>query len=221
MVRSFALQLKSLFENKLKSFPSYNLSSWYNHNISETAIPPRERRWSVWESIRTMRSGQCRKSQPKLPQTTWASLPWWWPWHEKQRASNQLCHQKENRCSESRSYNIILERLIAYHHGKNACRIHAYVSAMEKAYSEQALSAWASWARAKADWYDPAIAKKKTNFLAGGSMKRIKRTKVPGTRDAGGKAKGYSPSESNNIAVHLSISLNNYSKYIINNSWKR
>ena len=31
---------------------------------------------------------------------------------------------------------------------------------MEKAYSEQALSAWASWARAKADWYDPAIAKK-------------------------------------------------------------
>ena len=74
--------------------------------------------------------------------------------------SNRLRHQKENRCSESRSYNIILERLIAYHHGKNACRIHAYVSAMEKAYSEQALSAWASWARAKADWYDPAIAKK-------------------------------------------------------------
>ena len=31
---------------------------------------------------------------------------------------------------------------------------------MEKAYSEQALSAWASWARAKADWYDPTIAKK-------------------------------------------------------------
>ena len=27
VVRSFALQLKSLFENKLKSFPSYNLSS--------------------------------------------------------------------------------------------------------------------------------------------------------------------------------------------------
>ena len=74
--------------------------------------------------------------------------------------SNRLRHQKENRCSESRSYNIILERLIAYHHGKNARRIHAYVSAMEKAYSEQALSAWASWARAKADWYDPAIAKK-------------------------------------------------------------
>ena len=47
-------------------------------------------------------------------------------------------------------------------------------------------------------------------------MKRIKRTKDPGTRDTGGKAKGYSPSESNNIAVHLSISLNNYSKYIIN-----
>lgn len=132
--------------------------------------------------------------------------------------SNRLRHQKENRCSESRSYNIILERLIAYHHGKNACRIHAYVSAMEKAYSEQALSAWASWARAKADWYDPAIAKKKTNFLAGGSMKRIKRTKDPGTTDTGGKAKGYLPSESNNIVVHLSISLSNYSKYNINNS---
>ena len=31
------------------------------------------------------------------------------------------------------------------------------VSVMEKAHSEQALSA--SWARAKADWYDPVIAK--------------------------------------------------------------
>ena len=51
----------------------------------------------------------------------------------------------------------LLERLSAYHHGKNACRIHAYVSVMEKAHSEQALSA--SWARAKADWYDPVIAK--------------------------------------------------------------
>ena len=45
-----------------------------------------------------------------------------------------------------------------------------------------------------------------------------KRTKVPGTRDAGGKAKGCSSSEPNNIAVRLSISLSNYSKYSINNS---
>ena len=157
MVRSSVLQPKSLLKNKNKSFQ--HLTFLHDIMNNKTDIFPRERRWSVWESIRTMRSGQCRKSQPKLPQTTWASLPWWWPWHEKQRASNQLCHQKENRCSESRSYNIILERLIAYHHGKNACRIHAYVSAMEKAYSEQALSAWASWARAKADWYDPTIAK--------------------------------------------------------------
>lgn len=34
-----------------------------------------------------------------------------------------------------------------------------YVSAMEKAHADQDLSAWASWARAKADWYDPTIAK--------------------------------------------------------------
>ena len=31
--------------------------------------------------------------------------------------------------------------------------------AMEKAHADQDLSAWASWARAKADWYDPTIAK--------------------------------------------------------------
>ena len=40
-----------------------------------------------------------------------------------------------------------------------ACRIRSYVSAMEKAHADQDLSAWASWARAKADWYDPTIAK--------------------------------------------------------------
>lgn len=40
-----------------------------------------------------------------------------------------------------------------------ACRIRAYVSAMEKAHSDQDLSEWASWARSKADWYDPTVAK--------------------------------------------------------------
>ena len=40
------------------------------------------------------------------------------PGHEKQRASNWIRHQKEDRYSESWSYNIIPERLIAYNHGK-------------------------------------------------------------------------------------------------------
>lgn len=88
---------------------------------------------------------------------------------------------------------------------------------MEKAYSEQALSAWASWARAKADWYDPAIAKK-DELLGRQKHEKNQENKGPRHKDNGGKAKGYSPSESNNIAVHLSISLSNYSKYIINNS---
>ena len=42
---------------------------------------------------------------------------------------------------------------------ETACRIRSYVSAMEKAHPEQGLLEWAAWARAKADWYDPTIAK--------------------------------------------------------------
>lgn len=120
--------------------------------------------------------------------------------------------------AKARSYNIILERLIAYHHGKNACRIHAYVSAIGKSVFGAGSFCMGCLGRGQKRIGMTPRLQKKTNFLAGGSMKRIKRTKVPGTRDTGGKAKGYSPSESNNIAVHLSISLNNYSKYIINNS---
>lgn len=42
---------------------------------------------------------------------------------------------------------------------ETACRIRSYVSAMEKAHPDQDLSEWAFWARAKADWYDPTIAR--------------------------------------------------------------
>ena len=57
---------------------------------------------------------------------------------------------------------------------------------------------------------------KKTNFLAGGNMKRIKRAKVLSTRDTDGKAKVYSPLEMDNIVVHLSIPVNKYYKYTYN-----
>ena len=51
------------------------------------------------------------------------------------------------------------------------------VSAMKKAHSDQDLSTWVPWARAKADWHDPTI-EKKTNFLASGNTKRIKKQSV-------------------------------------------
>lgn len=42
---------------------------------------------------------------------------------------------------------------------ETACRIRRYVSAVERAQPDQDLFEWASWARSKADWYDPTIAK--------------------------------------------------------------
>lgn len=42
---------------------------------------------------------------------------------------------------------------------------------------------------------------KKTNFLAGGSTKRVKRVKVLSTRDTGGKAEVYSHLDSDRIVV--------------------
>lgn len=42
---------------------------------------------------------------------------------------------------------------------------------------------------------------KKTNFLAGGNTKRVKRAKVLSTRDTGGKAKVCSPPDLDRIVV--------------------
>ena len=59
---------------------------------------------------------------------------------------------------------------------------------------------------------------KKTNFLAGGNTKRVKRAKVLSTRDTGGKAEVCSPPDLDRIVVEISILLSNYCKYSLNNS---
>lgn len=58
---------------------------------------------------------------------------------------------------------------------------------------------------------------KKTNFLAGGSTKRVKRAKALSTRDTGGKAEVCAPPDLDRIVVQLSMLNTNYYKYIYNN----
>lgn len=73
--------------------------------------------------------------------------------------------QAEERKKEElrKRYNVEVDRTLALTNCaadyETACRIRSYVSAMEKAHPDQDLSEWASWARAKADWYDPTIAR--------------------------------------------------------------
>ena len=81
----------------------------------------------------------------------------------REEAERQRREQERKREEQRQQYNAEVDRTLALVNCaadyEIACRIRAYVSAMEKAHSNQDLSAWASWARAKADWYDPTVAK--------------------------------------------------------------
>lgn len=97
--------------------------------------------------------------------------------------------QAEERKKEERRkrYNVEVDRTLALvncaEDHETACRIRSYVSAMEKAHPDQDLAEWASWARAKADWYDPTIAKE-DEFLG-------KREHEADREKKGPKHKGY------------------------------
>ena len=81
----------------------------------------------------------------------------------REEAERQRREQERRREEQRQRYNAEVDRTLALVNCAEdyeiACRIRAYVFAMEKAHSDQDLSAWASWARAKADWYDPTVAK--------------------------------------------------------------
>ena len=81
----------------------------------------------------------------------------------REEAERQRQEQERKREEQRQRYNAEVDRTLALVNCASdydiACRIRSYVSAMEKAHADQDLSAWASWARAKADWYDPTIAK--------------------------------------------------------------
>ena len=82
---------------------------------------------------------------------------------EKATAGAGIRRKLEPREERRLRYNAEVDRTLALVNCASdyeiACRIRSYVSAMEKVHADQDLSAWASWARAKADWYDPTIAK--------------------------------------------------------------
>jgi hypothetical protein len=82
---------------------------------------------------------------------------------DREEAERQRREQERKREEHRKLYNAEVDRTLALvncaEDYETACRIRSYVSAMEKAHPEQELSEWASWARAKADWYDPTIAK--------------------------------------------------------------
>ena len=81
----------------------------------------------------------------------------------REEAERQRQEQERKREELRQRYNEEVDRTLALVNCASdyeiACRIRSYVSAMEKAHADQDLSVWASWARAKADWYDPTIAK--------------------------------------------------------------
>lgn len=78
--------------------------------------------------------------------------------------------EEEARLKEERRnlYNEEVKRTIALENEaldyEKACRIRAYINAVENASCENAvngdISAWIDWARKKADWFDPIVARK-------------------------------------------------------------
>ena len=105
----------------------------------------------------------------------------------REEAERQRREQERKREEYRKLYNAEVDRTLALvncaEDYETACRIRNYVSAMEKAHPEQDLSEWASWARAKADWYDPTIAKE--DELLG------RRKHEKNQKDKGPEHKGY------------------------------
>lgn len=106
---------------------------------------------------------------------------------DREEAERQRREQERKREEHRKLYNAEVDRTLALVNCAEdyeiACRIRSYVSAIEKAHPEQDLSEWASWARAKADWYDPTIAKE--DKLLG------KREHEKNQKDKGPDHKGY------------------------------
>ncbi len=86
----------------------------------------------------------------------------------QEEAERQRQEQERKREEFRKRYNTEVDRTQALVNCaadyETACRIRSYVSAMERAQPDQDLSEWASWARSKADWYDPTIAKEDELF---------------------------------------------------------
>lgn len=86
----------------------------------------------------------------------------------REEAERQRQEQERKREEFRRRYNTEVDRTQALVNCaadyETACRIRSYVSAMERAQPDQDFSEWASWARSKADWYDPTIAKEDELF---------------------------------------------------------
>ena len=105
----------------------------------------------------------------------------------REEAERQRQEQERKREEHRKLYNAEVDRTLALvncaEDYETACRIRSYVSALEKAHPEQDLLEWAAWARAKADWYDPTIAKE--DELLG------KRDHEKNPKDKGPEHKGY------------------------------
>lgn len=86
------------------------------------------------------------------------------------REETARMREEEARLKEERRnlYNEEVKRTIALENEaldyEKACRIRAYINAVEKTSCEKAvnsdISAWIDWAKKKADWFDPIVARK-------------------------------------------------------------
>lgn len=83
-----------------------------------------------------------------------------------EREEAQRLLEKEKRCREEgwENYNAEVEKTLALENEARdydlACKIRTYVAAVEsKCEPDNETSMWIEWAKAKADWYDPIIAR--------------------------------------------------------------
>ncbi|HMM07168.1 MAG TPA: hypothetical protein PKD52_10970 [Clostridiales bacterium] len=89
----------------------------------------------------------------------------------EERENARLLLEKERRCREEgwEEYNAEVEKTLALKNQAEdyalACKIRTYIAAVEnKEESNEKTAAWIAWAKNKADWYDPLIAREDENF---------------------------------------------------------
>lgn len=135
----------------------------------------------------------------------------------REEAERQRREQERRREEQCQRYNAEVDRTLALVNCAEdyeiACRIRAYVSAMEKI--KIFLHGRLGCGQKQIGMIPRS--QKKTNFLAGENTKRVKSTKGLNTRDTGGKAEVCSPPDLDRIVVRLSILAIHYYKYSLNN----
>lgn len=83
---------------------------------------------------------------------------------EREEAERKRQEEAQRREERRKRYNAEVDRTIALENMAEdydmACKIRRYIEAHAAAHPDEDLSEWIAWANAKADWYDPTVARK-------------------------------------------------------------